>query len=91
MIFLYDNEEVGSLSFQGAQSRFTESVFRRLCEAFLTEHEQKRGQDIFEVTVANSFHISMDAAHYVHPNYPEKHEDNLKPKMYKGCTTSFWH
>merc|ERR1712117_904285 len=26
----------------------------------------------------------MDSAHYIHPNYPEKHEDGLKPKMNKG-------
>ena len=84
MAFLYDNEEVGSLSYQGADSRFTESIIRRVTEVLNLQQSERPSNELFERTLASSFHISMDVAHYVHPNYPEKHEDNMKPKLGGG-------
>ena len=81
MAFLFDNEEVGSMSFQGADSRLVESILRRTVEHFSGNQSK---DEMFEMTLANSYHISMDMAHYVHPNYAEKHEDNMKPKIGGG-------
>jgi aspartyl aminopeptidase len=61
MIFCMDNEEVGSLTTQGAQSRFIESVIRRVVP-----------HGAFDKAMANSFMISADLAHGSSPNYPEK-------------------
>ena len=75
MIALYDNEEVGSASAQGAGSSITEFIMRRICECF---------GGSFEQTVANSYLLSVDQAHAVHPNYASLHEELHKPKLHGG-------
>lgn len=75
MIALYDNEEVGSQSAQGAASSITEWVLRRICDCF---------DGGFEQTIANSYLLSVDQAHAVHPNYASKHENNHKPMLHGG-------
>jgi len=75
MICLYDNEEVGSESAQGAASKLTELIMKRVCDSL-------GGQ--FEQTVANSFLLSADQGHAIHPNYPGKHEEDHQPKFHGG-------
>jgi len=64
-VVLYDHEEVGSRSAQGAASDFLRSCLQRLCGASIEDYHR---------ATAKSFLISADMAHAVHPNYAELHE-----------------
>ena len=62
VLCVFDNEEVGSSSAAGAAGDLLESVLVRICEA--------RELDIFRL-LANSFMVSADNGHALHPNHPE--------------------
>ncbi|MCX6558798.1 MAG: M18 family aminopeptidase [Candidatus Aminicenantes bacterium] len=68
VIVLYDNEEIGSTSANGAGSSFLRDVLTRLVAA-----GGQKAEDFFR-TLARSFFISADGAHAVHPNYIDKYE-----------------
>jgi len=72
---LLDNEEVGSLTKQGADGTFLADVAARVCAAL--------GLDRAAAT-ANSFLVSADNAHAVHPNHPEYHDATHRPAMNAG-------
>ena len=72
---LLDNEEVGSRTKQGADGTFLEDVIGRICAAL--------GRDR-ATAVANSFMVSADNAHAVHPNHPEYHDATHRPMMNGG-------
>ncbi|CAF0754632.1 unnamed protein product [Rotaria sordida] len=69
---LYDNEEIGSESAQGAMSEFTQHTLRRMTRA---EYER---------SVSNSFLVSADMAHGVHPNYSSLHDRDHRPSLLNG-------
>ena len=72
---LLDNEEVGSLTKQGADGTFLADVAERICAAFGKNRAQ---------AMAHSFMVSADNAHAVHPNHPEYADATHRPAMNGG-------
>lgn len=71
----FDNEEVGSLTRQGANSTFFKDTYKRLSEAL---------NGNFEEDIANSFLLSIDNAHANHPNHLEKSDQTTNVSLNKG-------
>lgn len=69
-----DHEEVGSVSAAGAQGTFLKSVLSRLCD----------NDEGLSRVIASSLMTSVDNAHAVHPNFPDKHEPNHGPIINEG-------
>lgn len=62
----FDNEEVGSTTLQGAASSFLQDTLERIADSLgLTAEDYHR-------MLANSWMLSEDNGHAVHPNHPEK-------------------
>jgi len=78
MLVCFDHEEIGSNSAQGAGSPVMKEAISRVLGCFDTSDE------LLKRTIRNSFLISADVAHAIHPNYNEKHEKNHQPAMNKG-------
>lgn len=68
----FDNEEVGSRTKQGADSQLLASVLERITLSLGHCREE------FLRALANSFIVSCDVAHLLHPNYPEKSDPTNK-------------
>ena len=75
---VWDNEECGSISKQGAASNIYHSVVERILKAM--GHETYKTSQCME----NSFCISLDFASAVHPNHPELSDTTNRPIMCKG-------
>ncbi len=75
---LYDNEEIGSESLQGAAGSFLKDVLKRISCAMKLTHEQHL------IALNRSFMISADMAHAFHPSYAEKYDPSYAPSMNKG-------
>lgn len=74
----FDNEEVGSLTYQGAQSTFLSDVLKRI-NISLNKSEEE-----YLCALADSFMLSCDNAHAVHPNHPEKTDETNAVYMNEG-------
>ena len=78
VLCVFDNEEVGSLSKQGADSTLLGDVLTRaLCALGLSDAQ-------IRAALAASFMVSADNAHAVHPNHPEKYDDLNRTVMNGG-------
>ena len=75
---VFDNEEVGSLSKQGADSTLLADVLNRALSALGLSDAQIRA------ALASSFMVSADNAHAVHPNHPEKYDELNRTFMNGG-------
>ena len=75
---IFDNEETGSGTKQGAHSPVLANLLHRLTLALGGDYEQ------FCQAVAKSFMVSADNAHAFHPNYPEKFDPTNHPAMGGG-------
>ena len=80
VLAVFDSEEVGSGSYQGAAADFMESALARICrELDLEESCQK----------AKSFLVSADNGHALHPNHPELSDANNAPVLNGGVVIKF--
>jgi aspartyl aminopeptidase len=84
LISLFDHEEIGSNTAQGADSNLLPAVLRRLSVLPPALRDPADYTTAFEQTLATSFLISADMAHAVHPNYSGKYEAKHRPEMNKG-------
>ena len=75
VLCVFDSEEVGSGSVQGAASMLLPDILRRICEVCGWNLDQM---------LAQSFMISADNAHAIHPNHPELADPTNAPVMGKG-------
>lgn len=73
-----DNEEIGSLTSQGAKSSILENVLERIALGLNKNREE------FKRALSNSVMISADLAHAIHPNYTEKCDPTNKPLLGRG-------
>ncbi len=78
VLFLTDNEEIGSNTATGAESVFFENTLERIFLAF------GRTKEDYFIALANSNCLSCDLAHAYHPNYGEKHDETNRPRLGKG-------
>jgi aspartyl aminopeptidase len=80
---LYDHEEVGSRSAEGAAGPFLSSTLERLVTAFRHRADSEVSQGAARA-LARSVLISADMAHALHPNYVDRHEPGHRPQIGKG-------
>ena len=80
---VYDNEEVGSGTKQGAGSTFLKDVLHRILAAF------HGGEEEFIKALQNSFLISADNAHAVHPSHLDKADPVNRPYMNRGIVLKY--
>ena len=83
VLAIFDNEETGSQTKQGAGSPFLASVLKRIALA------QGGSEESFYVAVEKSFMVSADNAHAWHPNYPEKYDPTNHPVLGGGPVIKF--
>ena len=80
VLCVFDSEEVGSSSYQGAASDLLESAVSRICHALHLDKNR---------LLAGSFLVSADNAHGVHPNHPEYADPANAPVMNGGVVVKF--
>lgn len=80
---LFDNEEVGSQTAQGAGSTFLYNVLMRLASSLGLSYDETMA------AIARSFMISADNAHAVHPNHPEYADPVNRPVINGGIVVKF--
>lgn len=80
VLCVFDSEEVGSSSYQGAASNFLQSALFRICNALGLEESRQ---------LAQSFLVSADNAHALHPNHPELSDSSNAPVMNGGVVLKF--
>ena len=83
ILCIFDNEEVGSETKQGAASAFLRDTLRRI--VFALGHDE----EAFRTMLARSFLLSADNAHAIHPNHPEYSDGDNCPHMNAGVVIKF--
>jgi aspartyl aminopeptidase len=78
LLVLFDNEEIGSNTGEGADSPLLSNLLERIVYGM-----NKNRADFLQM-VENTFMVSADMAHAVHPNHSKKHDPTNKPVINKG-------
>ena len=79
VLAVFDNEEVGSETKQGASSTFLDMTLRAIAG-----NDEKYSSMIY-----NSFMVSADNAHAVHPNHPELYDGTHASVLGKGVVVKY--
>ena len=80
---IFNNEEVGSETKQGAGSTLLRDTLRRICLS------TGRDEAAFQALLAGSFLVSADNAHALHPNHPEYADSRHAPRMNGGVVIKY--
>ncbi len=80
LAMLFDHEEVGSVSAQGAASSIIQEIPHRIFTSFC----KKATPEAYYCALRKSLFFSVDLNHAVHPNYPDKLQPNHLPKLNSG-------
>lgn len=80
MLCVFDNEEVGSSSSQGADSTLLDTVISRICQSLKLDKSRM---------LAQSMLVSADNAHGLHPNHPELADPQNAPVLGGGVAVKF--
>ena len=83
VLAIFDNEETGSQTKQGAGSPFLASLLKRIALS------QSGTEEAFYQAVERAFMVSADNAHAWHPNYPEKYDPTNHPVLGGGPVIKF--
>ena len=77
-IALFDHEEVGSRTKQGAASALLPQLLSAIYRSLSLD------EDDLAADIADGFLLSVDAAHALHPNYPDKSDPTNRPRLGSG-------
>lgn len=83
VLAIFDNEEVGSLTRQGADSTLLRDTLEHICDGL------GAGQALYRIWRADSFLLSADNAHACHPNQGEKSDPINKPYLNGGIVLKY--
>ncbi len=83
VLAIFDNEETGSQTKQGAGSPFLSTILKRIALS------QDGTEEAFYQAVERAFMVSADNAHAYHPNYGEKFDPTNHPKLGGGPVIKF--
>ena len=79
VLAVFDNEEVGSETKQGAASTFLDMTLSAIAG----------GEDKYRTTLVDSFMLSADNAHALHPNHPELSDSGNAPLLGGGVVVKY--
>ena len=80
VLCVFDGEEVGSNTPQGAASDLLSGTLERISRYLKLDHQQM---------LAGSFMVCADNAHALHPNHPELADSNHAPVINQGVVMKF--
>ena len=83
VLAIFDNEETGSQTKQGAGSPLLASMLMRIAR------QQSGTEEAYWQAVERAFMISADNAHAFHPNYAEKYDPTNHPMLGGGPAIKF--
>lgn len=84
LVALFDDEEIGSLLYQGARGNFVPATVDRVVEAFSGSYSA----NTISRTYANSFLVSADVTHAVNPNFVGAYLEDHAPRLNVGLVVS---